>query len=68
MILVFAIHVAHNLRAPRTSVVSGGGTPARTSPHHLRRKVRATAGSVLNMATGTARSLVGRLSGRFATT
>lgn len=45
-----------------------GSSPARMSPHHLRRKERATAGSVEKMATGMARSLVGRFSGRFATT
>ena len=43
-------------------------TPEDRWPHHLRRKERATAGSVEKMATGMARSLVGRFSGRLAMT
>ena len=61
-------HDEGTVRCQRNDSIRRKRAPARTSPHHLRRKVRATAGSVLKMATGTARSLVGRLSGRFATT
>ena len=46
----------------------GAAAPEDRGPHHLRRKERATAGSVEKMATGMARSLVGRFSGRFAMT
>lgn len=40
-------------------VTMRGSAPSHTSPHHLRRKARAMAGSVEKMATGTARSDVG---------
>ena len=46
----------------------GAATPEDRWLHHLRRKERATAGSVEKMATGMARSLVGRFSGRLAMT
>ena len=49
-------------------VLSQAAAPEDRWPHHLRRKERATAGSVEKMATGMARSLVGRFSGRFAMT
>ena len=49
-------------------VLSAPAAPEDRWLHHLRRKERATAGSVEKMATGMARSLVGRFSGRFAMT
>jgi hypothetical protein len=44
-------------------VCSGPLSPDPTSPHHLRRKERATAGSAEKMEMGMARSLVGEFSG-----
>lgn len=52
----------------RTEAQAKFSAPSQTSPHHLRRKARAMAGSVAKMATGTARSEVGVPSGRRATT
>ena len=57
----------------RNIFLLAGMSPGAAAPedrwlHHLRRKERATAGSVEKMATGMARSLVGRFSGRFAMT